>query len=135
MESMTEGGAKSKTKGALEGAKEKLPGGGDDDDEGASRAPAAVAARARARSTTSERTTDRGRLRLRGRRGPPSAALSVAGVGRAGAGRTWHGELAAIVSDAGRATLGRPQRHPRALARARGRVAAARRCCPCASAP
>jgi gas vesicle structural protein len=33
MQSMTEGGAKSKTKGALEGAKEKLTGGGDDDDE------------------------------------------------------------------------------------------------------
>ena len=33
MESVTEGGAKSKTKGALEGVKEKLPvGGGDDDD-------------------------------------------------------------------------------------------------------
>lgn len=32
MESMTSGGAKSKTKGALEGAKEKLTGGGDDDD-------------------------------------------------------------------------------------------------------
>ncbi len=31
MEGMTEGGAKSKTKGALEGVKEKLPGGGDDD--------------------------------------------------------------------------------------------------------
>ncbi len=34
MESMTQGGAKSKTKGALEGVKEKLPGGGDDDDKG-----------------------------------------------------------------------------------------------------
>jgi hypothetical protein len=34
MESITEGGAKSKTKGALEGAKEKLGmGGGDDDDD------------------------------------------------------------------------------------------------------
>jgi gas vesicle structural protein len=33
MESMTSGGAKSKTKGALEGAKEKLGLGGDDDDE------------------------------------------------------------------------------------------------------
>ena len=33
MESMTEGGAKTKTKGALEGAKEKLTGGGDDDDD------------------------------------------------------------------------------------------------------
>jgi hypothetical protein len=33
MESMTSGGAKSKTKGALEGAKEKLFGDDDDDDE------------------------------------------------------------------------------------------------------
>jgi gas vesicle structural protein len=33
MESMTEGGAKSKTKGALEGAKEKLGMGGDDEEE------------------------------------------------------------------------------------------------------
>src|ERR687890_181504 len=33
MESMTEGGAKSKTKGALEGAKEKLGIGGDDEEK------------------------------------------------------------------------------------------------------
>jgi hypothetical protein len=33
MESITEGGSKSKTKGALEGAKEKLGLGGDDEDE------------------------------------------------------------------------------------------------------
>ena len=33
MESMTSGGAKSKTKGALEGAKEKIFGGDDDDDD------------------------------------------------------------------------------------------------------
>jgi gas vesicle structural protein len=33
MESITEGGAKSKTKGALEGAKEKLGIGGDEDEE------------------------------------------------------------------------------------------------------
>ena len=33
MESMTEGGAKSKTRGALEGAKEKLTGDDDDDDK------------------------------------------------------------------------------------------------------
>jgi hypothetical protein len=37
MEHVTEGGAKSKTKGALEGAKEKLPGGGDDDEKGTRR--------------------------------------------------------------------------------------------------
>jgi gas vesicle structural protein len=34
MEGMTEGGAKSKTKGALEGAKEKIGLGGDDDEGG-----------------------------------------------------------------------------------------------------
>jgi hypothetical protein len=34
IEEMTSGGAKSKTEGALEGAKEKLFGGGDDDDDG-----------------------------------------------------------------------------------------------------
>ena len=33
MESMTSGGAKSKTQGALEGVKEKLTGGDDDDDD------------------------------------------------------------------------------------------------------
>jgi gas vesicle structural protein len=33
MESITEGGSKSKTRGALEGAKEKLGFGGDDDDD------------------------------------------------------------------------------------------------------
>ena len=39
MEGMTESGSKSKTKGALEGVKEKLPGGGggDDDDKSSSR--------------------------------------------------------------------------------------------------
>ena len=37
MESMTEGGAKSKTKGALEGAKEKIGIGDDDDDDGKQR--------------------------------------------------------------------------------------------------
>jgi hypothetical protein len=37
MEGMTEGGSKSKTKGALEGVKEKLPGGGGDDDDKSSR--------------------------------------------------------------------------------------------------
>ena len=37
MEGMTESGAKSKTKGALEGVKEKLPGGGDDDEKGTRR--------------------------------------------------------------------------------------------------
>src|SRR5215216_8149402 len=36
MEGMTESGAKSKTKGALEGVKDKLPVGGSDDDDGKS---------------------------------------------------------------------------------------------------
>src|SRR5215216_2382837 len=36
MEGMTESGAKSKTKGALEGVKDKLPVGGGDDDDGKS---------------------------------------------------------------------------------------------------
>jgi hypothetical protein len=39
MEGMTESGSKSKTKGALEGVKEKLPGGGGDDDDKSSRRP------------------------------------------------------------------------------------------------
>jgi gas vesicle structural protein len=39
MESITEGGAKSKTKGALEGAKEKLGIGGDEDEEKEERRP------------------------------------------------------------------------------------------------
>jgi gas vesicle structural protein len=39
MESMTEGGAKSKTKGALEGAKEKLGMGGDEEEEQEERRP------------------------------------------------------------------------------------------------
>ena len=46
MEGMTEGGAKSKTKGALEGVKEKLPGGGDDDD-GSSRRRRTTSSRSR----------------------------------------------------------------------------------------
>jgi hypothetical protein len=37
MEHVTEGGAKSKTKGAIEGVKDKLPGGGDDDDSSSRR--------------------------------------------------------------------------------------------------
>ena len=50
MESMTEGGAKSKTKGALEGAKEKLGiGGDDDDDDDETTASSAAAAGARRR--------------------------------------------------------------------------------------
>jgi gas vesicle structural protein len=54
MESITEGGAKSKTKGALEGAKEKLGvGGRDDDDDGKSRS--------RRRSSSGSRSRSRSR--------------------------------------------------------------------------
>ena len=51
MEGMTEGGAKSKTKGALEGVKEKLPGGGDDDGDKSS---TRRRSRSRARSSDDE---------------------------------------------------------------------------------
>ena len=51
MESMTSGGAKSKTKGALEGVKEKLPGGGDDDDKSSS---SSSRRRSRSRSRSSD---------------------------------------------------------------------------------
>ena len=47
MEGMTEGGAKSKTKGALEGAKEKLGVGGDDDEEKEERKPRRRSSRSR----------------------------------------------------------------------------------------
>jgi hypothetical protein len=52
MEGMTEGGAKSKTKGALEGVKEKLPGGGDDDGSTRRRRTSS------SRSRTSRRSAD-----------------------------------------------------------------------------
>ena len=51
MESMTESGAKSKTKGALEGAKEKLGIGEDDEDEGEKQKT-----RPRRRSSSSQRS-------------------------------------------------------------------------------
>jgi hypothetical protein len=51
MESITEGGAKSKTRGALEGAKEKLGvGGSDDDGKSRSRRRASSGSRSRSRS-------------------------------------------------------------------------------------
>jgi hypothetical protein len=52
MESITEGGAKSKTKGAVEGAKEKLGvgGGGDDDGKSRSRRRSSSGSRSRSRS-------------------------------------------------------------------------------------
>ena len=52
MEHVTEGGAKSKTKGALEGVKEKLPGGGDDD--GSSRRKRTSSSRSRTRSRSAD---------------------------------------------------------------------------------
>ena len=54
MENMTEGGAKSKTKGAVEGVKEKIGlGGGDDDDDDGQRS------RSRRRSSSSSRSRKR----------------------------------------------------------------------------
>ena len=53
MEGMTESGSKSKTKGALEGVKEKLPGGGDDDDKG-SRRRRTSSSRSRSRSSSDD---------------------------------------------------------------------------------
>ena len=51
MESVTQGGAKSKTKGALEGVKEKLPGGGGDDDDKGTRRKRTTSSRSRSRSS------------------------------------------------------------------------------------
>ena len=54
MENMTEGGAKSKTRGAVEGVKEKVGlGGGDDDDDDGQRS------RSRRRSSSSSRSRKR----------------------------------------------------------------------------
>ena len=54
MEGMTEGGAKSKTKGALEGAKEKIGLGGDDDDGGGGDRREKARSRRRSRSDDDE---------------------------------------------------------------------------------
>ena len=54
MEGMTEGGAKSKTKGALEGVKEKLPGGGGDDDSSSSRRKRTTSSRSRTRRSADD---------------------------------------------------------------------------------
>jgi hypothetical protein len=60
MESITEGGSKSKTKGALEGAKEKLGIGGDEDEEkekekeGRSRRRSSSGSRSRSRKSDDE---------------------------------------------------------------------------------
>jgi hypothetical protein len=54
MEGMTESGAKSKTKGALEGVKEKLPGGGGDDDDKSSRRRRSSSSSSRSRRSSSD---------------------------------------------------------------------------------
>ena len=56
MENVTEGGAKSKTKGAMEGAKEKLGVGGGDDDgkRGSKQRPPAVVELALARRSSDD---------------------------------------------------------------------------------
>ena len=54
MEGMTEGGSKSKTKGALEGVKEKLPGGGGDDDDKSSRRRRTSSSSSRSRRSSSD---------------------------------------------------------------------------------
>jgi hypothetical protein len=59
MESVTSGGAKSKTKGALEGVKEKLTGGDDDDDDGSGDG------KQRRRTTASKSSASRSRSRSR----------------------------------------------------------------------
>jgi hypothetical protein len=56
MESITEGGASSKTKGAIEGAKEKLGIGGDDEDEEKEKEKES---RSRRRSSSSQRSRSR----------------------------------------------------------------------------
>ena len=53
MESMTSGGAKSKTQGALEGVKEKLTGGDDDDDKDDDDKKSSSGSRSRRRSSSS----------------------------------------------------------------------------------
>jgi hypothetical protein len=53
MESMTSGGAKSKTQGALEGVKEKLTGGDDDDDDKDDKKDEKPKSRPRRRSSSS----------------------------------------------------------------------------------
>ncbi len=55
MESLTSGGAKSKTKGALEGVKDSITGGGDDDDDDSDDSDSAAAGAARARSPRAHR--------------------------------------------------------------------------------
>jgi hypothetical protein len=59
MESITEGGSKSKTKGALEGAKEKLGIGSDDDEEDQDKEKEKSGSSSRRRSSSSQRSRSR----------------------------------------------------------------------------
>jgi hypothetical protein len=59
MESMTEGGAKSKSKGALEGVKEAITGGDDDDDDDNKKS----SSRRRSSGSSSSRSSSRSRSR------------------------------------------------------------------------
>ena len=92
MESVTQGGAKSKTKGALEGVKEKLPGGGETTTT--TRAPAASGRRARARARAAAVTMSE--VHVHG----VTHAAERAAIEGAGARAVVHGELAAVVGDA-----------------------------------
>jgi gas vesicle structural protein len=65
MESMTSGGAKSKTKGALEGVKDAVTGGDDDDDSGDDDKPKR---RSRSRSSSSGSSSSRSSSRSRSRK-------------------------------------------------------------------
>src|SRR4051812_44974199 len=59
MESMTSGGAKSKTEGALEGVKEKVLGSGDDDDDDDEKQPAKKRRSSSSRSSSSNGRSSR----------------------------------------------------------------------------
>jgi uncharacterized membrane protein YgcG len=61
MESITEGGAESKTKGALEGVKEKIFGSDDDDDDGDSSRKRQSASKSSARKSSSSSRSGNGR--------------------------------------------------------------------------
>jgi gas vesicle structural protein len=75
MESMTEGGAESKTKGALEGAKEKLFG-SDDDDEDDDKEKQESRPRSRASSSGSSRRSSSSRSSSGGSRSKSSGSKS-----------------------------------------------------------
>jgi len=61
MESLTSGGAESKTKGALEGVKDKLLGDGDDDDKGEKQQRRKSSSRSRSSSKSSGNSRSRSR--------------------------------------------------------------------------